>query len=82
MSHPGDFNDYMEDNSQDLIESWLEDERHYKLFTDWLFNSKQDELRDALFESFINQYPASTEAMEFEEWCRDKFNSRPEPDND
>ena len=76
MSLSEDFSDYMETNGLDLLESWLEDDGHYKLFTDWLFNSKQDEIRDKLFEDFITQYPASTEALKFEEWCR----ARPEPD--
>lgn len=81
MSYHGDFKDYMEDNSLDLLEAWLEDDANWNKFTSWLFDSKQDAVRGELFEKFINQCPASKEAVSFEEYCRDRYNARPEPED-
>lgn len=81
MSYYNTFEDYLESNEIDFLDSWLEKDANWAKFTNWLYDSKQDNVRDALFNLFLNQSPMGKELQEFFDHCRQRYNERVEGDN-
>ena len=68
-NHSDDWiSDYYYDNELELLERWVEGDKAWALFTDWLFDSKQDTLRENLFSGFLAD-TKSKQVQAFETWA-------------
>ena len=60
---------YIQDHEIDLLYEYLENERHWKEFTNWLYDNDQHEILEALFTHFI-ELGKGKEVEDFRTWVQ------------
>ena len=63
----GSVEDFIIDHGDELLETWLEDDKNWALFTSWLYSEKQELLRSNLFAEF--RIRDSKERDKFNQWA-------------
>ena len=48
-------NDYFFDHEHELLEEWLIEDKNALMLVDWLYNSEQKKLKDAVVSQFISE---------------------------
>lgn len=62
------------DQRMDLLYEYFEDEKCFREFADnWLWENKQTEVREALFQHFLDNCRKDKRYLDFEGWAIDKL---------
>ena len=62
--------DTISDREMDLLEKYLENPAYWAAFCDWIYGKEQDNVRERLFEHFLNS--GSPEYQKFLDWAREQ----------